>query len=161
MSYDGGLVIRAENKVLLEIFKEHLKKGAFGECQDFMEGRIGTEYKGKKLAFEYIYLDCSYVDCCPSSAGQVTNYIQEVIEFYCDDVLYTNEFKEFTSELKKRYEEITNAYTFVDWTYFRPDENGGGVERFVLQNGNEKYTPEVDGMALLELDVGNYYDSEY
>ena len=157
MSYDGGLVIRAENEVLLKIFKQHLKKNIFGEFQNFMKGSIGAKYKGKTLAFEYIYLDCSYVDRCPSSVGKVTDYIQEVIEYYCDEVLYTDGFKEFILELKNRSKEITNAYTFVDWIYFRPDEDGGGVERFILQDGKETYMPKVEGSALFDLDVGNYY----
>ena len=155
MSYDGGLAIRAENKVLLKIFKEYLKKGIFGEGQGFLEGSVGNKYKRKTLAFEYIYLDCAYVRGCPSSIGKVTSYIQEIIEFYCDDASYTDGFKEFTSELKNRSEEITNAYTFVDWTYFRSDERGSGAERFILQDGNETYIPEFEGSAY-DVDAADY-----
>ena len=133
MSYDGGITIKIKNKKLGEVLDDFADRGYFpeGSVQRWRdqpeENDWGEVIKPNvKYTLFYSYLDCAYVEGCPSDLSDVGSYIVELIRIYEEDTMTYDQSNEIKERLQK--EDVIKDYKLVSWQYYQP--GSGDLEEF-------------------------------
>lgn len=132
MSYDGGLEIKIKNKKLGEVLDEFADRGFFpeGNIQRWRDQPAENEWgepirPNVKYTLYYQYLDCAYIQGCPKSIIELSEYLIDLICFYEENISRENQ-RELGRRL--RDEDIIKDYKLVNWKYYEPDS--GELEEF-------------------------------
>ena len=128
MSYDGGLTVKIKNKKLGEVLDEFAKRGYFQEesvqgWRDQPEENDWGEIINPKVKYTlfYSYLDCAYVEGCPSDINELGKFITELIKVYEEDSIQYNQLNEIQNRIEQ--EDVIKDYKYVSWQYYVPDSD--------------------------------------